>query len=168
MKYKFLTIAILMTVYSCKDPCLNHDCHNGYCIDGDCFCEDGYYGDNCEKKESDIFIGNYLGDYFIDNHIQYVQVKILPVSNTPRNVLMNIDNSDEKISLRAKVGGDSIFIENQFIEKIDSIFNVTRWEYDTIINLIYPSFGLITLDSVLSLNLNINNVEGKLILKKKK
>ena len=42
---------LLMSIYAmhCKDPCTETYCLNGgACIDGDCKCPEGYYGDHCE------------------------------------------------------------------------------------------------------------------------
>ncbi len=59
-----LIVALAFGVQSCKkddpDPCEDVTCSgNGTCNDGDCACDDGYIGSNCETEERAQFLGSY-------------------------------------------------------------------------------------------------------------
>lgn len=44
----FVCLAIAIICNSCTDPCEYTECLNGgVCIEGDCECFNGYYGDDC-------------------------------------------------------------------------------------------------------------------------
>jgi len=48
----FTGFVVLMN--SCKDPCKDVDCgDNGVCMEGDCECEAGFSGINCENKDEE-------------------------------------------------------------------------------------------------------------------
>ena len=55
MKTLNLSIFIICLItYSCGDPCDDVNCGpNGTCVDGDCICETGYSGVNCETNICD-------------------------------------------------------------------------------------------------------------------
>jgi len=55
MKYTYLLLLTLSIVaFSCGDPCDDVDCGpNGTCIEGDCDCDPGYSGLNCETNVCD-------------------------------------------------------------------------------------------------------------------
>lgn len=64
-------LLICSALASCKpDPCEDVDCNNGTCDSGNCICETGYEGLNCEIQQRLAFIGDYnvsescdLGDF---------------------------------------------------------------------------------------------------------
>lgn len=71
MKYQILVpVAVLMMTlltFGCSDPCKNKNCQNGgVCVEGECFCQDGYYGPNCEFREPCADINCLNGGYCED------------------------------------------------------------------------------------------------------
>lgn len=68
MKTKFFQILGVVAVSvisfnSCTtDACKDVDCGiNGECVDGDCVCDAGYTGVNCETAWATAFLGTYAG-----------------------------------------------------------------------------------------------------------
>lgn len=57
--------AMLLFAPSCgeTDPCkdLEGKCGNGSCFEGECVCDEGYEGTNCDAEWSAKFVGSYLG-----------------------------------------------------------------------------------------------------------
>ena len=144
------------TLSSCTDKCKDKICSHGYCIKGDCFCEDGYSGENCEIKESDKFAGFYRGKMECDGLVQNgTSLLINNDFDNPREIAMNLKNSNNSIRIRAHVRKDSLFIYNQFFEKIDTIVVGEKEYYDTTLLLIYPSGGVLKNDSILDFDLKI-------------
>ncbi|HHH52468.1 MAG TPA: hypothetical protein ENK91_02325 [Bacteroidetes bacterium] len=141
--------------FSCIDKCKDKICENGYCIKGDCFCEDGYSGKNCEIKESDKFAGIWTGLIKCDFLEQAVKTTISNNFLNPRQINLQIDNFSNNMLLRAHILKDSIFIENQFVESVDSYINNGQIYFDTILNLIYPTSGVISNDTILEFDLKI-------------
>ncbi|MEZ4906386.1 MAG: hypothetical protein R2771_01795 [Saprospiraceae bacterium] len=142
MKYHItLLMSIFVVLFSCKDPCIDKNCNKGYCIEGDCFCEDGYSGENCEIKESDKFVGLYVGTEELDNIILPINVNIKNDFETPRDVSIEVDNGTS-IMLAANIKDDSIFISNQFLY-------IYETNGDSTLQLIYPSSGILKNDSLL-------------------
>ena len=136
--------AAIMFVSACTDPCKNKICDHGYCIEGDCFCLDGYSGKNCEIKESDKFSGNYSGRQICPEGISSVKAKITNKTEDPRSISILIESYGVEILLEANIEKDSIFIPNQWVE-------IT---YDTTItNLFSPSKGYLQNDSILKFDL---------------
>ena len=152
-------IVLTFSNYSCLDKCKDKLCENGYCIKGDCFCDAGYSGENCEIRESDKFAGKYSGKIICDNLEQSVTTIIENYFENPWDISVNIDNYTTKMDLRAHVKSDSIFIENQFVELIDSYTVNGTVVYDTVVNLIYPSSGILKNDSILEFDLKMKGEE---------
>jgi hypothetical protein len=138
-----LNITIIFA--ACTDPCKDKDCYNGYCIEGDCFCLDGYSGENCEIRESDKFVGNYSGKQICQEGIQSIKVKVSNKNEDPRSVLITLDNFSESISLRGNIRKDSIFIPNQWVKVSVGDSYIT--------NLFNASKGIILKDSILRFDL---------------
>ncbi len=153
-----LFIILVFSNYSC-DKCKDKLCENGYCIKGDCFCDDGYSGKNCEIKESDKFAGIWSGLIKCDFLEQPVTTKINNNFSNPRQILLQFDNFSKKMELRAHIYDDSLFIENQFVESIDSYTVNGQIYYDTIVNLIYPSSGILKDDTILEFDLKMKGDE---------
>lgn len=148
LMYCFTVILFGVTFISCDDKCKNIICENGFCIEGDCFCSDGYSGTNCEIKESDKFIGSYEGTQTCFGKVQPLKIKISNFPDNPWDVSMELDNSSGvEFLLRANVNRDSLFLDNQFVEMIDTFGN------DPILNLIYPSKGILIDDKYLNIDL---------------
>ena len=59
----FLAVASTITYTSCeKDACTELKCRNGgACAEGFCRCKTGYEGAECELKQTDKFLGTYVG-----------------------------------------------------------------------------------------------------------
>lgn len=54
MKLSTLSILCLVLFFACGDPCDDIDCGpNGTCIEGECNCDQGYSGVNCEINVCD-------------------------------------------------------------------------------------------------------------------
>ena len=158
--YIFLLAFIGFNVSSCVDKCKDTICNNGYCIKGDCFCEDGFSGTNCEIKESDKFTGHYTGNMECDGIVQHdTRVQINNNFDNPRKILMRLSNSNRSITLNAHIFKDSLFIHNQFIENIDTIVINGKEFYDTTLLLIYPSNGILSNDSILNFQFNVKSEE---------
>ena len=52
---RILFLLLLILCFSCEkqlEPCLGVRCNNGYCDDGDCFCNVSYTGINCEEQKT--------------------------------------------------------------------------------------------------------------------
>lgn len=143
--YLILFLLITAIFSSCTDPCKEKDCSNGYCIEGDCFCLDGYSGENCEILESEKFVGNYSGKQICQEGTQPIKVKITNKNEDPRSIAITLDNNSIAISLRGNIRKDSIFIPNQWVQ--------ISYEDETITNLFSPSKGIILKDSILRFDL---------------
>lgn len=61
VRLAFLLGLITIAISSCKvDACKDVVCLNGgVCDEGDCLCEPGYEGFNCETEQRSAFIGDY-------------------------------------------------------------------------------------------------------------
>ncbi len=59
----FLAVATTVTYTACeKDACTDLKCRNGgNCAEGFCRCKTGYEGAECELKQTDKFLGTYVG-----------------------------------------------------------------------------------------------------------
>jgi len=55
----FLIISLFIIMIGCRDNCRMVTCDNGYCSDGDCVCDEGWTGSNCDQqKQSYIMVWN--------------------------------------------------------------------------------------------------------------
>jgi hypothetical protein len=115
--WSFYLLVTIQLLDSCIDPCKDKICYNGYCIEGDCFCQDGYSGVNCEIKESDKFEGTYTGNIICPEGSQAIKVKISNSTDDPRTITILHDNFGGKMTLRGKILKDSIFIPNQWVSE---------------------------------------------------
>lgn len=65
--YPVIATLLMLIISSCQNPCISVDCqHDGTCIEGVCYCADGYTGDECEREIRSLYYGTYVGDVFID------------------------------------------------------------------------------------------------------
>ncbi len=55
----FLFVLTIFFINAC-DPCSTVNCINGECVEGDCICNTGYEGDECEKEMREKFLGSYI------------------------------------------------------------------------------------------------------------
>ena len=51
----FATV-LSLSLTSCADPCKDVDCNNGECVEGNCICDDGYEGTNCDVEWATKFL----------------------------------------------------------------------------------------------------------------
>lgn len=53
IKKIFLPLVLLLTLFTnCdNDPCKDVTCDQGYCVNGTCECDTGYYGADCSKEK---------------------------------------------------------------------------------------------------------------------
>lgn len=57
MKNVLIISFSILLLFSCKHDCADTNCQNGgKCINGNCECPPGYYGANCEKKDTCYFL----------------------------------------------------------------------------------------------------------------
>jgi hypothetical protein len=55
-----LITAVCLGISGCSDPCDSMNCgSNGTCTDGDCLCDAGFDGLNCETELRAKFLGGY-------------------------------------------------------------------------------------------------------------
>lgn len=151
LKVLFLIGLIILIFISCIDPCKDKQCGNGYCIEGDCFCQDGYSGKNCEIKESDKFTGSFTGRQIWQEGTQAIKLKISNFNDDPRKISLILDNNSVMINMQGNIRRDSIFIPNQWIQA--KIGNTV------ITNLLKPSNGKILKDSILNFELIFYDIE---------
>lgn len=52
----------LASMTACTDLCKDVNCNDGACVEGDCVCNTGYEGTNCETEQRAKFVGNYTLD----------------------------------------------------------------------------------------------------------
>jgi hypothetical protein len=154
LKEFFLVVLINLLFISCIDPCKNKDCGNGYCIEGDCFCQEGYSGDNCEVMESDKFAGSYIGRQIWKEGTQAIKLKINNFNEEPRRISLILDNYSVAVNLQGNIRNDSIFIPNQWIQ--------AKTGNTIITNLLRLSKGKIWKDSTLNFEMIFYNIEEDL------
>lgn len=44
---------------ACTDLCKDVNCNNGTCVEGDCVCDAGYEGTNCDTEIRAAYLGTY-------------------------------------------------------------------------------------------------------------
>ena len=147
-----IAFSVLLPLNSCTDPCKDKICVRGYCIDGDCFCLDGYSGEFCEIAERDKFKGNYLGQQSCPEGVQNVKLKINEDGDNPWTVDLYIDNFGVEIMLRANVRKDSIYIPNQWV--------LINYHSGPLTNLFGDSKGILKGDSLLVFDLRYYYEDG--------
>jgi hypothetical protein len=47
MKIINILFLFILVIYGCN-PCSNKDCNSGTCVEGECECNDGWSGSNCD------------------------------------------------------------------------------------------------------------------------
>lgn len=107
---------VSVSLFSCKkDPCKDIDCgSNGSCNDGNCICESGYTGTNCELEERAAFIGDFsVTDACNVGTFDY-QINI---SGNAEDVIgVSISNfGDLNLTVVATISGSAITISEQTV-----------------------------------------------------
>lgn len=49
----------LASMTACTDLCKDVNCNNGTCVEGDCVCDAGYEGTNCDTEIRAAYLGTY-------------------------------------------------------------------------------------------------------------
>lgn len=49
----------LASMTACTDACKDVNCNNGTCVTGDCVCDTGYEGTNCQTEIRAAFLGTH-------------------------------------------------------------------------------------------------------------
>lgn len=134
MKANFLTRCSLilfslfcLQITGCKNECKDVECLNGgYCDDGECFCPNGYTGEQCERIDQSALYGTYnCGNQCHDTASpnEGFTVNQMIIAPSP-------SNSDELIvylgqtSLIATISGNNLIIEDEHIEEFDGDGNL--------------------------------------------
>jgi hypothetical protein len=91
-----LTLPILAVLGSCGDPCADIICGtNQSCVNGQCYCADGYEGPDCTDFAADKYIGSWqvvagCQQGFIPTHNS--QITYDPQGRVDRIVITNFMN----------------------------------------------------------------------------
>lgn len=106
-------IAATTLLASCKpDACEDVNCSNGICDDGNCFCDVGFEGANCDTEERQKFIAEYTAeencnpgdfDYDISITANPTSISHVTVSNL----------GDFNFDIEATVDGTDISIDSE-------------------------------------------------------
>lgn len=116
MKNIFYALACFLVLLSssCKDPCKDVNCNDGVCLEGTCLCDDGFEGVNCDKRESDKFVGTWTGPLdcgAIGENEGTLIVEQDP--NSPANLLISLDFPLLDLDpLEGTVSGDIFFVSS--------------------------------------------------------
>lgn len=109
----FWSLFATMTIsgfMACNNPCKDVTCNNGECVDdGECVCDSGYEGDNCETSNNSKFNGTYLMQELCDSTtaLPSYPIEVTPVQGTPNEFNMSGLHGESK-SLRAKIEDDGV------------------------------------------------------------
>jgi hypothetical protein len=150
---------------SCNDKCKDTICNHGYCFKGDCFCSEGYSGENCDIRESDKFVGDYKGQIHDGIEVQNVDVIIKNRNNIdPWNIELKLEvRNNVKYDLLAHVYLDTLYIHEQRVSHIDSYMVNGNVVYDITVNDIFGSKGILSKDKEnLDFNIELINPEIKI------
>ena len=114
-----LAFVLLMAFAGCNpDACKDVVCENaGTCLDGDCICQPGYEGVNCETESRTKFLGNYTVDESCDGNPDQFACKIETSANAVTDVIFdnffNLDNLGVGTDVTGSVNGTDITIPQQ-------------------------------------------------------
>ena len=61
-----LSLFFLLIIGSACNKC-KKNCKNGDCVEGECICKTGWFGDNCDQETRTKFYGNYTVSHVCDN-----------------------------------------------------------------------------------------------------
>lgn len=116
---KFIMVAaaaamMSLTMNSCKDECKDVDCGHGSCDEGNCTCETGYEGDNCDIEERAKFYGTYTGNETCTTGSDNYQVTV--TSNSAGITSVSISNIyNQSFIVSGTVSGTSVSIPSQSV-----------------------------------------------------
>ena len=102
--YFSLLLMITLADTSCKDECKDVICNNGSCDEGNCVCNYGWSGENCDFKSVSEFYGDWTGDFNCGLTDQVITMHIEGIGNSldilkMHTVDSNIDIQGFPISL---------------------------------------------------------------------
>lgn len=109
----FLAVATTVTFTACeKDSCADLKCRNGgNCAEGFCRCKTGYEGAECELKQTDKFLGIYVGYNHCDQQPALVDTVDVFFQAEP-NVLRFYLRSDTTTQYKGTVSGKNIIVDD--------------------------------------------------------
>jgi hypothetical protein len=121
MKTKFFQILGVVAVSvisfnSCTtDACKDVDCGlNGECVDGDCVCDAGYEGVNCETEERAKFIAAYsVSESCTSGNYTYNITAATSATNISSIVVSNF--GDYGVSVTGTVDGSTLTFASQSV-----------------------------------------------------
>ena len=89
---KALAVAALglFSMASCTDLCKDVNCNNGACVEGDCVCDSGYEGTNCETEIRAAYLGTFNVTETCDSGSDAYAVVISAGSNINDVVINNL------------------------------------------------------------------------------
>ena len=109
----FIAVTTTITFTACeKDACTELKCRNGgSCAEGFCRCKTGYEGAECELKQSDKFLGSYVGYNHCNNEPALVDTVDVVLQSEP-NVLRFYRRSDVLTQYIGTVSDYNILVED--------------------------------------------------------
>jgi hypothetical protein len=113
-----LLILALLTG-ACDRPCKGVSCNNGECVDdGECVCNSGYEGDNCDVSNNQKFNGSFQMTEICDNSARTpYAVSLTPVSGTPNQFdLGGLHGQTQVLRARVEDDGVAFVVEKQDID----------------------------------------------------
>jgi hypothetical protein len=121
MKTKFFQILGVVAVSiisfsACEtDACKDVNCgDNGTCVDGDCVCDSGYEGVNCQTEERAKFIGSYsVTEACTSGNYSYSMT--ITTSSTGVDKIVAQNFGDYSVDLIGTVDGSSVSFANQTV-----------------------------------------------------
>lgn len=109
LKRVFLGLFLALFLYGC-DECRDVNCgNNGICDNGNCNCDDGYEGDECENEIRTKFIGVWTGPSFCDGDEGQATIDILAGVGILEIFLINAETP--ALSVPAVISGDNFTIQ---------------------------------------------------------
>lgn len=115
---QILGVAAIATIgmTSCEvDACKDVECgDNGTCVDGDCQCDTGYEGTDCDTEERAKFIGTYnVTEACTSGNYTYSITTATSASGITTIIISNF--GDYGVNVTATVNGSNLTIANQTV-----------------------------------------------------
>lgn len=117
----WMLLLLLLCLFgsACNRPCKGVSCNNGECVDdGECVCNSGYEGENCDVSSNTKFDGSFLMTELCDSSSRSpYTVSLTPVAGTPNEFDLGGLYGQASV-LRARVEDDGVafVIERQDID----------------------------------------------------
>lgn len=126
--YFSLLLMITFTETSCKDKCKDVICNNGICDEGNCVCNYGWGGDNCDFKRVSVFYGDWAGSFNCGFSDQNITMHIEGIGNSldilkMHTVDTNIDFQGLSISLDSYIL--NAIVDSSFTSFVIDTFDIT-------------------------------------------